>query len=588
MSGGEKLDFEVQFQNLLENYHALIKQTHSERLRFRKILQKVLHARAAAGEDVGDVIGFLSGKDSEFDPAHCATELLETRKALRQTQKELSTLKAEYQKSQDEVARLLANKAMGGDKKDSAPTPPVPAERTMPSRQAFGMPEKNVPEMAREAEEFMKQEDKRKAAERRVYAQIADALAESSCSDESVSEIDEAEFLTPGLVDKSSKYKMDSNKAAASSNKGSDDDEDFDIDKELTRGPVIPSGTVNEAELESMLNGKEGMGALETGRNINEMLKKSSRPNLLTSSYHVQHEVPKKKEWSLFDWGGNESSKSINKLELSKRFGHCISHQFKEVKFFKPRACSVCKEKIGFQKKGSKCTSCEIICHTQCSPIAPPFCGLGNNYNTSRMEVFGVPLSELLVTERQEYNDTDVKLMPNVPLVVHSCISQIEARGLCTQGIYRVAGPSVLVDALRNHFLYGLPDFQKFDQSTICSCLKQFLRELPEPLLTRRLYSSFLSTSEISEKERRSALIELCAQLPRPNICTLRLLLSHLRNVAENSQQNRMTVKNLSLVFGPILLRNRSNSVTLDLMKNDTACIVVESLMSIPGMNVKS
>ncbi|GAN02884.1 conserved hypothetical protein, partial [Mucor ambiguus] len=105
----------------------------------------------------------------------------------------------------------------------------------------------------------------------------------------------------------------------------------------------------------------------------------------------------------------------------------------------------------------------------------------------SRTSVYGVTLDCLM---------RDGK----VPLVVDKCIREIEERGLEEVGIYRVAGTGSVVSALKAEFnkdvaRVDLSDPNWADINVVADALKQFLRELPEPLLTYSLYNEFITAS---------------------------------------------------------------------------------------------
>lgn len=102
--------------------------------------------------------------------------------------------------------------------------------------------------------------------------------------------------------------------------------------------------------------------------------------------------------------------------------------------------------------------------------------------------------------------------------------------------------------------------------------LKQFFRDLPDPLLTKEHYSAFIEaastlTSPIRclkdanthiENEddvvRRDSLHAIINSLPDPNYATLRALTLHLYRVMDNAGTNRMSSQNLAIVFGPTLM----------------------------------
>jgi len=53
---------------------------------------------------------------------------------------------------------------------------------------------------------------------------------------------------------------------------------------------------------------------------------------------------------------------------------------------------------------------------------------------------------------------------------------------------------------------------------------------------------------------RRDSLHAIINSLPDPNYATLRALTLHLHRVTEASNANRMSAKNLAIVFGPTLM----------------------------------
>jgi hypothetical protein len=116
------------------------------------------------------------------------------------------------------------------------------------------------------------------------------------------------------------------------------------------------------------------------------------------------------------------------------------------------------------------------------------------NQPASRTSVYGVTLDSLM-------RDGEV------PLVVDKCIREIERRGLEEVGIYRVAGTGSVVSALKAEFN---KDVNKVDLSrpawadinVVADALKQFLRELPEPLLTYTYYDGFINASGKIKKEK--------------------------------------------------------------------------------------
>lgn len=80
--------------------------------------------------------------------------------------------------------------------------------------------------------------------------------------------------------------------------------------------------------------------------------------------------------------------------------------------------------------------------------------------------------------------------------------------------------------------------------------MKQFFRELPDPLLTHEHYQEFIEAAKIEDDTvRRDSLHAVINALPDPNYATLRALVLHLNRVQERSTSNRMSSSNLAICF---------------------------------------
>ncbi|KAL2126773.1 hypothetical protein VTI74DRAFT_273 [Chaetomium olivicolor] len=167
--------------------------------------------------------------------------------------------------------------------------------------------------------------------------------------------------------------------------------------------------------------------------------------------------------------------------------------------------------------------------------------------------VFGVALSRLY--ERDGLA---------VPMVVYQCIQAVDLFGLNVEGIYRLSGSVPHVNKLKNLFDtdstsnnldFRNPENFFHDVNSVAGLLKQFFRDLPDPLLTRENYSAFIEAAKNEDDiVRRDSLHAIINNLPDPNYATLRALTLHLHRVIENSASNRMSSQNLAIVFGPTLM----------------------------------
>lgn len=91
----------------------------------------------------------------------------------------------------------------------------------------------------------------------------------------------------------------------------------------------------------------------------------------------------------------------------------------------------------------------------------------------------------------------------------------------------------------------------------VASLLKQFFRELPDPILTLSLRRSFVQCAlRPDDPTRTRAVLLLCLLLPASNLATLRYVMCFLQRVAKMSAHNKMDVSNLAICFAPNLLRS--------------------------------
>uniref|UniRef100_A0A7M4ENA7 Rho GTPase activating protein 10 n=1 Tax=Crocodylus porosus TaxID=8502 RepID=A0A7M4ENA7_CROPO len=170
--------------------------------------------------------------------------------------------------------------------------------------------------------------------------------------------------------------------------------------------------------------------------------------------------------------------------------------------------------------------------------------------------------------------------------IIRKCISAIETRGINDQGLYRVVGVSSKVQRLLNLLMdaktcseVDLENSVEWEVKTITSAMKQYLRSLPEPLMTYELHGKFIIPAKSGSPESRvSAVHFLVHKLPEKNKEMLDILVKHLANVSNHAKKNLMTVANLGVVFGPTLMRPQEETVAA-IMDLKFQNIVVEILI---------
>ncbi|XP_060629836.2 rho GTPase-activating protein SYDE2 isoform X1 [Anolis sagrei] len=178
------------------------------------------------------------------------------------------------------------------------------------------------------------------------------------------------------------------------------------------------------------------------------------------------------------------------------------------------------------------------------------------------------------IEARKVVEKENVGLM--VPLLMKKCIMEIEKRGCQVVGLYRLCGSAAVKKELREAFekdskAVTLCETQYPDINVITGVLKDYLRELPSPLITKQLYEAVLDAmgkkplrmiangceNDPSDSDHTVALLDC---LPEVEKATLKMLLDHLKLVASYHEVNRMTCQNLAVCFGPVLLSQRQET----------------------------
>ncbi|POR39239.1 RHO GTPase-activating protein RGD1 [Tolypocladium paradoxum] len=177
--------------------------------------------------------------------------------------------------------------------------------------------------------------------------------------------------------------------------------------------------------------------------------------------------------------------------------------------------------------------------------------------------VYGVPLNRLY--ERDGLA---------VPMVVYQCIQAVDLFGLGLEGIYRQSGSLNHINKLKGMFDaessnpaldFRNPENFYHDVNSVTGLLKQFFRDLPDPLLTNEHHDALIIAAKNDDDiVRRDSLHAIINALPDPNYATLRALTLHLHRVMDNAHVNRMNSHNLAVIFGPTLMGSDPSTAIAD------------------------
>lgn len=162
--------------------------------------------------------------------------------------------------------------------------------------------------------------------------------------------------------------------------------------------------------------------------------------------------------------------------------------------------------------------------------------------------IFGVPLS--VAVERSPSHDGI-----DLPRLFRECVDYIEEHGLSCEGIYRISGVKSKIQMLKDCYNRGAPVYlEEHEPNIIASLLKQFLRELPEPVLTKALMGKFEEASVVrGEIARCDTFRRLINELPTCNRLLLSWMIVHMTHVIQREKENKMSLQNVSIVLSPTM-----------------------------------
>ncbi|XP_061904849.1 rho GTPase-activating protein 7 isoform X1 [Entelurus aequoreus] len=159
--------------------------------------------------------------------------------------------------------------------------------------------------------------------------------------------------------------------------------------------------------------------------------------------------------------------------------------------------------------------------------------------------VFGVPL---LVNVQQTGEPLPPSILRALVYLKTECLDQV--------GLFRKSGLKSRIQYLRE-MLESSPHGVSYDGQSafdVADMVKQYFRDLPEPIFTFKLCESFLHIYQYFPKDQQLVAAQAAILLlPDENREALRTLLSFLRDVVACVEENQMTPTNIAVCLAPSL-----------------------------------
>lgn len=202
--------------------------------------------------------------------------------------------------------------------------------------------------------------------------------------------------------------------------------------------------------------------------------------------------------------------------------------------------------------------------------------------------VFGVPLIKVVAAHGVAFGQLQV------PAIIGTLRDTL-APHYGTEGLFRVSANSATLRELKAQVDHQGSDGLDGDPHNLAGLLKLYLRELPDPLLTERLYESFIAAGRIEDPRQQLMAVRLLVlELPTAHLHTLVALCSML-DAAAKAPGNKMHAATLATVMAPNLLKPPSKprkrnskrgrkleqaAIAAEFINHGNACKLVELLIT--------
>ena len=160
----------------------------------------------------------------------------------------------------------------------------------------------------------------------------------------------------------------------------------------------------------------------------------------------------------------------------------------------------------------------------------------------------------------------DAGISPTIPQIIVDITEYLQDKALDTQGLFRVNGQPDVIQLILSIYSagYAVAKSEFANIHSTAGALKKYLRDA-DPLLTFELHDRFL---EIVDQDtitgRIFAIQKLLPQLPQENLSILAYLCRFLTTLSLHKELNKMDASNISVVFGPNLMRPRTECTDMN------------------------
>jgi hypothetical protein len=163
--------------------------------------------------------------------------------------------------------------------------------------------------------------------------------------------------------------------------------------------------------------------------------------------------------------------------------------------------------------------------------------------------IFGVTIDRCMTIQASSHPEL------KVPRIVTTMIDAVRTRGgYGVEGIFRISAVKDDLDGLKKQIDSGDYDIKTPSPHIPAGMLKQWMRELAEPLIPTSLYNDAITAARNGSGDDAMKVVKQVAPTTRAILDMLAAMSSEISNDT-NKPTSRMGIENLAIVFAPSFLR---------------------------------
>lgn len=155
-----------------------------------------------------------------------------------------------------------------------------------------------------------------------------------------------------------------------------------------------------------------------------------------------------------------------------------------------------------------------------------------------------------------------------IPIPLQGIIARLYYDGPSASGLFRKSANARVIKQVRHRLESGVDvDWSALPILAVGAVLKEFLRSLPDSVMTLRLYSDFVGCNEVADSaDRLTQVAAALKRLPAGHATLLRALIPMFVRICDAGEANGMTAGNVGICIGQSLMWP---STMEEILKND-------------------